>query len=63
MEAEGIRAAGQAPNEALESASLPSLAAVDGFAASPAWSKIAGIRNMANAAVAIILALNFIFVS
>jgi hypothetical protein len=63
MEAEGVGAAGQMLNKALESAAIPSLAPVDGFAASPARSKIAGIRKMANAAVAIILTLNFIFAS
>jgi hypothetical protein len=63
MDAEGIGAAGQRLNEVLESAALSSLAPVDGFAASPARSKIAGIRKMANAAVAIILILNLIFVS
>jgi hypothetical protein len=63
MEAEGIGAAGQKLNEALEFAALSSLAPADGFAASPARSKIAGIRKMANAAVAIILTLNFIFAS
>jgi hypothetical protein len=63
MEAEGIGAAGQMLNEALESAALSSLAPADGFAASLAQSKNAGIKKTANAAVAIVLTLNFIFVS
>jgi hypothetical protein len=63
--AAGSTAAGSAAAAALEleSAALSLLAPVDGFAASSARSKNTGIRNMANAAVAIILALNLIVAS
>jgi hypothetical protein len=63
IEAAGIGAAGSALDVALESTALSSPAPADGFAASSARSKDAGIRKMANAAVAIILALNLIVAS
>jgi hypothetical protein len=61
MGAYGSEAAGSATAAKLESAAFSSPA--DGFAASSARSKNAGIRKMANAAVAIILALNLIVAS
>jgi hypothetical protein len=63
--AAGSGAAGSATAAALEleSAALSLPAPVDGFAASSARSKNAGIRKMANAAVAIFLALNLIVAS
>jgi hypothetical protein len=70
IEAAGIGAAGNggaglaiAAALELESADLSFPALVDGFAASSAPIKNAGIRKMANAAVAIKLALNLIVAS
>jgi hypothetical protein len=47
----------------LDAAALSSPAPLDGFAASSARSKNAGIRKMATAAMAIILKLDFIVAS
>jgi len=65
IEDAGSGAAGSATAAALEleSADLSFPAPVGGFAASSARSKNAGIRKMANAAVAINLALNLIVAS
>ncbi|MGD0521714.1 MAG: hypothetical protein ABSA48_10710 [Terracidiphilus sp.] len=61
MGADGSKASGLATTATLESTALSS--PVDGFAASSAQRLNAGIRKMANAAVAIILALNLIVAS
>jgi hypothetical protein len=68
IEAAGIGAAGRdadgsAEEAMLESAALSSFAPVKGFAAASAIRLNAGIRETANAAVAIILTLNLMFAS
>jgi hypothetical protein len=59
----GNAAAGSAATDELESATLSSLAPVEGFSAVLALSKKVGVRKTANAAVAIVFTLNLIVVS